>query len=76
MYSIMPKYIDIIVIKIVVPVQHDIDCTILTPVNRTAVFKSNGNLWDLFIYFFHNIEVSPCTNDSPNIIIMKTPNSQ
>lgn len=75
MYNIMPKYMDMIVIKIVVPVQHDIDCTILTPVNRTAVFKSNGSLWDLLNLFYHN-EVSPCTNYSPNIIIMKTPNSQ
>lgn len=61
-YRIIPKYIDMIVIKIVVPVQQDIDCMTLTNVNLKAVFNSNGNLYKISIkyccfnllpFFFH-----------------------
>lgn len=44
MYRMIPKYIETIVIKTVVPVQHDIDCIAFTPIKRRAEFNSNGNL--------------------------------
>lgn len=40
----MPKYMDIIVIKTVVAVQQDIDCMIFTNVYRAEEFNANGNL--------------------------------
>lgn len=48
---------EIIVIKIVVPVQQDIDCITLTPTNRDAEFKSNGKLkmFVLLIFFYFNV---------------------